>query len=57
MRSENLTKIRIFTLIKKSIFEAKEFSISALSRVESEIDEWCRERRLDKIKIWGATVG
>lgn len=57
VRSENLTKIRIFTLIKKSIFEAKEFSISALSRVESEIDDWCRERRLDKIKIWGATVG
>lgn len=57
VRSENLIKIKIFTAIRDSILEARELSIGALSRVEQEIDEWCKKRRLDKYKIWGATVG
>ena len=55
-QSENLQSIFKFTLRELSIVAARVFSEYKYRLLEQEIEEWCKKRRLDKDKIWGATA-
>ena len=51
-RSENMRQIWLFTIWKESYSDVIEYSDEARARLEAQIDEWCKKRRLDKHKIW-----
>ena len=51
-RSENMKQIRLFTIWKESYSDVIKYSDEARARLEVEIDEWCKKRRLNKHKIW-----
>ena len=55
--SENISKIRVFSMMKGCYKQPSDFLRPSYMLLEQEIDEWCKKRRLDKSKIWGATVG
>ncbi len=51
-RSENMRQIRLFTSLKQSYSDIIKYSDESRARLEAEIDEWCKKRRLDKNRIW-----
>ena len=51
-RSENMRQIRLFTIWKESCSDVILYSDEARARLEAQIDEWCKKRRLDKKRIW-----
>ena len=47
-----MKQIRRFTIWKESYSDVILYSDEARARLESQIDEWCKKRRLDKKRIW-----
>ena len=52
-----MKQIRRFTIWKESYSDVIEYSDETRARLEAQIDEWCKKRRLDKNKIWDTTLG
>ena len=50
--SENLKQIKAFNWLRAVYSDTKRYFDSVRIRLEHEIDEWCKKRRLDKHKIW-----